>query len=130
MTTFEKYLIVNHMVNYYKDNLDQIFSVLSDPTRRKIVEELSKGEKTVKKLAEPFDMSLPAFTKHLKILENAGVVTFKKEGRYKYYSLKPEALESAIQWMNHWRTYWESQLSRLETYFDNLEDEEDEGGKS
>ncbi|MDP4549567.1 metalloregulator ArsR/SmtB family transcription factor [Alkalihalobacillus macyae] len=110
------------MVNYYKDNLDDVFSVLSDPTRRKIVEELSKGEKTVKKLAEPFDMSLPAVSKHLKILEKADLVTFKKEGRYKIYRLNPEVFEAAVQWMNHWRSYWEGQLSRLEDYFDGLED--------
>jgi DNA-binding transcriptional ArsR family regulator len=108
--------IVNHMVNYYKGNLDQVFSVLSDPTRRAIIEELSRGEKTVKKLAEPFDMSLPAFSKHMKVLENAGLVSYRKVGRYKYYYLHQEAFYDPTQWLNDLKSFWESQLSSLEKY--------------
>ncbi|MGG0174824.1 ArsR/SmtB family transcription factor [Gottfriedia acidiceleris] len=104
------------MVNYYDDNLDQVFSVLSDPTRRAIIQELSKGENTVKKLAEPFDMSLPAFSKHLKVLENAGLVSFKKVGRFKYYYLLPNAITSASNWLNELKSLWEHQLSSLEQF--------------
>ncbi|TYS67764.1 helix-turn-helix transcriptional regulator [Sutcliffiella horikoshii] len=104
------------MVNYYKQNLDQVFSVLSDPTRRAIIQELSKGEKTVKKLAEPFDMSLPAFSKHMKVLENAKLVSFRKVGRYKYYHLHPEAFDEATKWLNDLKSFWEGQLTSLERY--------------
>jgi DNA-binding transcriptional ArsR family regulator len=69
------------MVNYSENNLNQVFSVLSDPTRRAIIKELSNGEKTTKKLAEPFDMSLPAISKHIKVLEIAWIVFYRKVGR-------------------------------------------------
>ncbi|WP_335444834.1 ArsR/SmtB family transcription factor [Neobacillus drentensis] len=118
--------IVNHMVNYYKSNLDQVFSVLSDPTRRAIIKELSKGEKTVKKLAEPFDMSLPAFSKHMKVLESAGLVSYRKAGRYKYYYLHQEEFYDAARWLNDLKSFWESQLSSLERYL--LNNDEEEGG--
>jgi DNA-binding transcriptional ArsR family regulator len=104
------------MVNYSKDNLDQVFSVLSDSTRRAIIEELSRGEKTVKKLAEPFDMSLPAISKHMKVLENAGLVSYRKVGRYKHYYLHQKAFIDATQWLNDLKSFWESQLSSLEKY--------------
>ncbi|WP_144549586.1 helix-turn-helix transcriptional regulator [Bacillus sp. X1(2014)] len=104
------------MVNYFKGNLDQVYSVLSDSTRRAIIEELSRGEKTVKKLAEPFDMSLPAFSKHMKVLENAGLVSFRKVGRYKYYYLHQEAFYDATQWLNDLKSFWENQLTNLEKY--------------
>ena len=114
------------MVNYNKDNLDQVFSVLSDPTRRAIIQELSKGEKTVKKLAEPFDMSLPAFSKHMKVLETAGLVSYRKVGRYKHYYLHQEQFNDATKWLNELQSFWENQLSSLEKYL--LNNEDDEGG--
>ena len=104
------------MVNYYEENLDQVFSVLSDPTRRAIIQELSKGENTVKKLAEPFDMSLPAFSKHMKVLENAGLVSFKKVGRFKYYYLHPNVISYASDWLSELKSLWEHQLSSLEQF--------------
>jgi DNA-binding transcriptional ArsR family regulator len=116
------------MVNYFKNDLDQVFSVLSDPTRRAIIQELSKGEKTVKKLAEPFDMSLPAFSKHMKVLETAGLVSFRKVGRYKYYYLHPNTIIGASNWLNDLKALWESQLSSLEKYL--LNDEENGGNKN
>ncbi|MBP0723840.1 winged helix-turn-helix transcriptional regulator [Bacillus sp. RG28] len=115
------------MVNYNKNNLDQVFSVLSDPTRRAIIQELSKGEKTVKRLAEPFDMSLPAFTKHLKVLEKAELVSFRKVGRFKYYYLHSNALSEATIWLNDLKSLWEHQLSSLEKF---LLSEDDGGNKS
>jgi DNA-binding transcriptional ArsR family regulator len=116
------------MVNYREANLDQVFSVLSDPTRRAIIQELLKGEKTVKKLAEPFNMSLPAFSKHMKILEKAGLVSFRKEGKYKYYYLHPNSFDDATRWLNNLQAYWKNQLSSLEKYL--LNAEEDKGGTS
>ncbi|WP_243387182.1 ArsR/SmtB family transcription factor [Bacillus kexueae] len=113
------------MVNYQENHLDDVFSVLSDPTRRKIIEELSKGEKTVKKLAEPFDMSLPAVTKHLKVLEKAQIVSFRKEGRYKYYFLQPEKMKDAIEWLHYWRSFWEDRLTRLEQFLMETKEEDE-----
>ncbi|RZT16450.1 ArsR family transcriptional regulator [Fictibacillus sp. BK138] len=101
------------MVKYNADNLNDVFSVLSDPTRRSIIEQLSKGERSVQELAEPFDMSLPAISKHLKVLENAGLVTQRKEGRYRYYSIKPDSIDSACEWMDALKQVW----SRFEGMF-------------
>ncbi|WNB91704.1 metalloregulator ArsR/SmtB family transcription factor [Bacillus sp. NEB1478] len=94
------------MVKYNSENLNDVFSVLSDPTRRSIIEQLSKGERSVQELAEPFDMSLPAISKHLKVLENAGLVTQRKEGRYRYYSMKPESMDCACEWMTALKQIW------------------------
>jgi DNA-binding transcriptional ArsR family regulator len=115
------------MVNYNKDDLDQIFSVLADPTRRAIIKELSKGENTVKKMAADYDMSLPGFTKHLKIMENAGLVSFRKVGKYKYYYLQPKGIDYATEWLNELSLYWKNQLSSLEKYLlENREEDNDD----
>ncbi|WP_335869105.1 ArsR/SmtB family transcription factor [Bacillus sp. 2205SS5-2] len=114
------------MVNYNNENLDQVFSVLSDPIRRSIIQELAKGEKTVKALAEPFDISLPGISKHLRVLEKAELVSYRKMGRYKYYCLKPESIDDASEWLSFLRTFWESQLTSLEKHL--LQSEEEKGG--
>jgi DNA-binding transcriptional ArsR family regulator len=101
------------MVKYNTDNLNDVFSVLSDPTRRSMIEQLSKGERSVQELAKPFDMSLPAISKHLKVLENAGLVTQRKEGRYRYYSIKPDSMDDVCEWMETLKQLW----SRLEDMF-------------
>jgi DNA-binding transcriptional ArsR family regulator len=101
------------MVKYNVENLNDVFSVLSDPTRRSMIEQLSKGERSVQELAEPFDMSLPAISKHLKVLENAGLVTQRKEGRYRYYSIKPDSMDGACEWMDALKQLW----SRFEDMF-------------
>jgi DNA-binding transcriptional ArsR family regulator len=98
--------IINQMVKYNDGNLNDVFSVLSDPTRRSIIEQLSKGERSVQELAEPFDMSLPAISKHLKVLENAGLVTQRKDGRYRYYSIKPDSMDCACEWMETLKQIW------------------------
>jgi DNA-binding transcriptional ArsR family regulator len=94
------------MVKYNNENLNDVFSVLSDPTRRSIIEQLSKGERSVQELADPFDMSLPAISKHLKVLEKAGLVTQRKEGRYRYYSIKPDSMDCACEWMGALKQIW------------------------
>lgn len=105
------------MVKYYdEDSLNGVFSVLSDPTRRELIKQLAKGEMTVMKLAEPFKMSLPAVSKHLKVLEKAGLVSVRKEGRYRYYYLNPASIDSANQWLTDLQQFWTSQLSRLEHF--------------
>ncbi|MGZ4163348.1 MAG: ArsR/SmtB family transcription factor [Tumebacillaceae bacterium] len=93
-----------------------MFSVLSDPTRRAIIERLSGGEMSVKLLAEPFEMSLPAISKHLRVLENAGMVSQRKVGRNRYYSLNPYTLQYASEWLNRWSHFWKSQFASLEKH--------------
>lgn len=108
------------MVKYNDDViLNDVFSVLSDPTRREIIKQLAQGEMTVMKLAEPFEMSLPAISKHLKVLEKAGLVSQRKEGRYRYYYLNPTSLDQASIWLEDLKQYWTSQLSRLERFLNN-----------
>lgn len=105
------------MVNYQADpKLDDVFSALSDPTRRAIIEQLSLQEMTVSKLAEPFDMSLPAISKHLKVLETSGLVSRRKAGRFRYFSLNPHALRTATEWMNHWSRFWTSSFAELDRF--------------
>ena len=109
--------IFNHMVKHNDDEvLNDVFSVLSDPTRREIIKQLSQGEMTVMKLAEPFEMSLPAISKHLKVLEKAGLVSHRKEGRYRYYFLNPTQVDCACQWLTDLKQFWNSQVSRLERF--------------
>jgi DNA-binding transcriptional ArsR family regulator len=107
------------MVNYPTEDLDEVFAVLSDPTRRAIIERLAEGEMSVKSLAEPFDMSLPAISKHLRVLEKAGVVAQRKAGRNRYYFLQPQSLKNASDWINRWSHFWKSQFSRLELHLSN-----------
>jgi DNA-binding transcriptional ArsR family regulator len=94
------------MVKYNPENLNDVFSVLSDPTRRIMIEQLSKGERSVQELAAPFDMSLPAISKHLKVLEKAGLITHRKEGRYRYYSIKPNSMDDACEWIAALKQLW------------------------
>ena len=95
------------MVNYFPSQLDLTFSALSDPTRRAIVQRLASGHATVKELARPFRISLPAISKHLKILEQAGLLLRKKEGRTHHCQLNVKPLEEAGEWMTQHREFWE-----------------------
>jgi DNA-binding transcriptional ArsR family regulator len=95
------------------DNLDVVFSALSSPTRRAILAMLSKGESTVTDLARPFDMSLPAISKHLRILENAHVITVTRDGRTHRCRLAPTGLTRAEKWISFYGRMWEGQLDSL-----------------
>ncbi|MCD9023125.1 metalloregulator ArsR/SmtB family transcription factor [Cohnella sp. NL03-T5] len=106
------------MVNYREETLNEIFSVLSDPTRRQIIKQLAQREMTVMKLAEPYAMSLPAISKHLKVLGKSGLVSVRKEGRYRYYYLNPASVDTAQQWLTDLKGFWTSQLSSLERFLD------------
>ncbi|MCA1031474.1 metalloregulator ArsR/SmtB family transcription factor [Bacillus timonensis] len=108
--------IFNHMVKYDDAHLDEVFSVLSDPTRRQIIERLATGEMTVSQLAEPFDMSLPAVSKHLKVLEKAGLVSQRKEGRFRFYFLTPKSIDCACEWLSGMKRFWSNQFSKIEHY--------------
>ena len=102
--------------------LDQVFHALADPTRRKVVERLVTGSASTSELARPFDMALPSFTQHLKVLEGAGLVTSTKQGRVRTYRLAPAALALADGWMADKRRLWEQRLDQLDTFLDNLKE--------
>jgi DNA-binding transcriptional ArsR family regulator len=97
-------------------DLDLTFSALADPTRRAILNHLSKKEASVLELAKPFDMSLPAISKHLRVLENANLISRKKEGRIHRIRLNPAPLQDASGWIDHYRAFWEDALLRLQNY--------------
>jgi DNA-binding transcriptional ArsR family regulator len=104
------------MVKQSSDSLDAVFSALSDPTRRQIVSRLSQGEATVKELAEPFKMSLPAVSKHLTVLEGAGLLTREKEGRVRHCRLVAESMQEALEWIARYGNFWEAQFDSLGEY--------------
>jgi DNA-binding transcriptional ArsR family regulator len=95
------------------DQLDAVFSALADPTRRAILARLSAGEATVKELAAPFDMSLPAISKHLKVLENAGLITRGREAQWRPCRLEVSPLKEAANWIDQYRKFWEESFDRL-----------------
>jgi DNA-binding transcriptional ArsR family regulator len=103
------------MVNY-SAVLDKTFGALSDPTRRAMIQRLARGESTVTELAQPFDMSLPAISKHVRILEQAGILVRRKTGRTFHCRLQPRPLEDATQWVERHRMFWEKQLDSLAAF--------------
>ncbi len=103
------------------DRLSATFSALADPTRRAILARLAGGETTVTELAEPFDMSLPAVTKHLKVLEHAGLITRSREAQYRPCRLEPKSLKAATDWLETYRKLWEGKLDGLERYLHELQ---------
>lgn len=106
--------ILNHMVEHDSQTLDIIFHALGDGTRRAMLRALSNGERTVGELAEPFTMSLAAASKHIKVLENAGLIRREVEGRVHRCSLEPMPLATADQWLGIYRRYWTEQIDVLE----------------
>lgn len=104
------------MVKYISGNLDLTFSALSDPTRRAIVQRLTTGKATVKELARPFRISLPAISKHLKILEQAGLLRRTKEGRTHHCELNTAPLKQANDWLVWHQQFWEQRFDALEHY--------------
>ena len=96
--------------------LDQVFWALSDSTRRSVIERLTQGPAAVTELAQPHAMSLPGFSKHLKVLEQAGLVVRAKEGRTVRCELAPRALEDAAMWLAHYEKFWSAQLDALGRY--------------
>ena len=103
------------------DRLSATFHALSDPTRRAILARLALGEATVNELAEPFDMSLPAVSKHLKVLEEAALISRSREAQYRPCKLEPQALKSVDEWLEEYRRLWEQRLDRLEAYLAKLQ---------
>jgi DNA-binding transcriptional ArsR family regulator len=107
-------------------DLDRLFHALADPTRRAIVERLSRGPAPVTELARPLPMSLPAAMQHLAVLETAGLVRSEKIGRVRTCAIEPQALSQAERWINARRTAWERRLDRLGAYLKTLETEGNE----
>lgn len=108
------------MVNYSPENLDAVFSALGDPTRRAILAQLAEGETRVTELAAPHAMSLPAISKHLSVLETAGLVTRQRAGRVVRCSLNADPLKDAADWVGRYRRFWDAQFDRLERYLEEV----------
>src|ERR1700729_4361802 len=94
--------------------LDNTFGALADPTRRAILARLAVGEATVGELAAPFEISLPAISRHLKVLESAGLITNEREGKHRRCALRPQALEGASEWLDFHRRFWSGSFDRLD----------------
>jgi DNA-binding transcriptional ArsR family regulator len=104
--------------------LDRTFAALADPTRRRILEDLAAGDRCVTDLARPHRMSLPAISKHLGVLERAGLVKRRRRGRVHSLKLEAKPMREAQQWMEHYRRFWEKNLDRLEDYLNELQAKE------
>lgn len=106
------------------DHLSSTFAALADPTRRAILARLASGETSVTELAEPFAMSLPAVTKHLKVLERAGLITRGRQAQWRPCKLDAQPLREASDWMAQYRAFWEDRLDRLEDYLNTIQSKE------
>lgn len=114
-----------------QDNLSQTFAALADPTRRAMLAQLSKGDASVSDLAQPFlkDMSLPAVTKHIKVLENAGLITKTRQAQWRPCKLNAAALKDMADWVEQYRMFWEESFDRLDAYLKAVTAKENAKGK-
>jgi DNA-binding transcriptional ArsR family regulator len=106
------------MVKYSSRTLDRTFAALADPTRRQILAHLAQGDRRVTDLAKPHNMSLPAVSKHLRVLESAGLLRRRRYGRVHEMQLSAEPLKKAAQWVEQYRKFWEGSLDRLAAYLE------------
>lgn len=106
-------------------DLDATFHALADPTRRAILARLASGDATVNELAEPFTISLPAISKHLKVLERAGLITRGRDAQYRPCHLETAPLEEAHSWIDRYREHWEERFDRLAEYLEKLQQGQD-----
>jgi DNA-binding transcriptional ArsR family regulator len=111
------------------DPLSATFAALANPTRRAILARLALGETSVTELAEPFDMSLPAVSKHLKVLEGAGLIARGRDAQWRPCRLEASRLKDAADWLEHYRRFWEQSLDRLDDYLRELQTKEDGNGR-
>ena len=118
------------MVKYKFSRLDSVFGALADPTRRQILETLAEGESAVTHLAAPFSMSLPAVSKHLRVLESAGLLRRRRLGREHRIGLEAEPMKEALQWMERYRQFWQGSLDALADYLENTTKTNQKKGKS
>jgi len=110
------------------DQLDRTFGALADPTRRAILSRLMSGEASVTDLAEPFEMTMPAVSKHLRVLEGAGLITRGKERQWRPARLEAGPLREVADWVERYRRFWEESYDRLDEYLDELQDRAKERG--
>jgi DNA-binding transcriptional ArsR family regulator len=106
------------------DRLSAIFAALADPTRRAILARLADGDATVSELAEPFAISLPAISRHLKVLEHAGLITRSRSAQWRSSSLQAEPLREATAWMERYRRYWDDNFTRLDSHLQRIQEQE------
>lgn len=106
------------------EHLDRVFGALADKTRRSILGRLAEGERSVTELVAGFDLSQPAVSKHLKVLEGAGLVSRQRDGQFRPVRLNPQGLETAATWIGHYRQFWEESLDQLEVYVRDLQRQE------
>ncbi|HSB53132.1 MAG TPA: metalloregulator ArsR/SmtB family transcription factor [Gemmatimonadales bacterium] len=111
------------------DQLSTTLAALADPTRRAILTRLAAGERTVTELAEPFDMSLPAVSKHLKVLEKAGLIARGRDAQWRPCRLEAKPLREVADWVERYRRFWEQSFDRLEGYLKELQQEEKAHGR-
>lgn len=116
MTLFYHVCILNNMVNDSPEQLNTVFFALADPTRRAILARLARGEASGTELARPFSISVPAISKHLRVLEHAELILHRKEGRTHLFRLAARPLKEAAIWLEHYRQFWETQFDALDTY--------------
>ena len=112
------------MVKYSTRLLDRTFGALADPTRRRILEHLAGGDRCVTDLARPYSMSLPAVSKHLRVLEKAGLVRRRRDGRVHRLRLEAKPMQQAQAWIEEYRKFWEASFDRLDEYLKQLQHQE------
>ncbi|HEX5772079.1 MAG TPA: metalloregulator ArsR/SmtB family transcription factor [Nocardioidaceae bacterium] len=110
------------------DRLSAIFSALADPTRRAILARLADGDATVSELAEPFSISLPAISRHLKVLEQAGLITRTRSAQWRSSSLQAEPLREVMDWVEPYRALWDSRLDRLDEHLKRMQNKQNTDG--
>ncbi len=110
------------MVKYQSEPLDNVFSALADPTRRALLARLAAGNSSVGELAEPFDISLPAISRHLRVLRNAGLITRHKDGRVRRCTLDAAPLRAASDWIEAYRQFWDDQFDSLAEFLERAQD--------
>jgi DNA-binding transcriptional ArsR family regulator len=112
------------MVKCLSRSLDRTFGALADPTRRRILEHLAHGDRCVTELARPYSMSLPAVSKHLRVLENAGLIRRRRDGRVHRLQLEAAPMQHAQEWIEEYRRFWEESFDRLDEYLKQLQTKE------
>jgi DNA-binding transcriptional ArsR family regulator len=117
------------MLDHTSTKLDNTFAALADPTRRAILSKLASGEASVSEIAKPFHMTMPAITKHLKVLERAGLISRGKEAQWRPCRLQASPLKEVSDWVEHYRRFWEESFDRLEDYLHELKKKEKRHGR-
>jgi len=115
---------------YPGDQLSATFAALADPTRRAILGRLARGETSVTRLAAPFEMSLPAISKHLKVLQRAGLIERGREAQWRPCRLRAAPLKKVANWVEHYRRFWEERLDRIDVYLQELQGKEKKHGRN